>query len=179
MKTRDKILEGARNYLVKHGQAGFTVRAVAAEAEVNPGLVHHYFGSKDNLILSMLEHESVAILEEARRMKAEIGPEGMRKELIGGFFTNLVVGRLFVEAIILSEKSEKVKARLSDLLRSRREYFTVLVGIENPIDKVLMQSVLFGLQLLKKVDPEIDIGESVNRFISKYLVDVMLASTEK
>ena len=37
------------------GFAGTTIRAVAAEAGVDPALVHHYFGTKDDLFLAALE----------------------------------------------------------------------------------------------------------------------------
>ncbi len=176
MNTKEKILDGARRYLVKHGQAGFTVRAVAGEAGVNPGLVHHYFGSKDNLILSLLETESESLMANASKMKAEMGLEGMKKAIINGFFSNLVVGRLFVEAIILSEKSELVKSRLRDIIRSRREYFTELVGVTDPIDKILVQAVIFGLHLIQKIDPDIELETSINQFYSKYIIDGFLKS---
>ena len=37
------------------GFAGTSVRAIAAEAGVDPALVHHYFGTKDDLFLAALE----------------------------------------------------------------------------------------------------------------------------
>ena len=41
---------------VRHlGFAGTSVRAIAAEAGVDPALVHHYFGTKDDLFLAALE----------------------------------------------------------------------------------------------------------------------------
>ena len=38
--------------------AGTTIRAVAAEAGVDPALVHHYFGTKDDLFLAALRSRS-------------------------------------------------------------------------------------------------------------------------
>ncbi len=48
-RTRARILEAARRAFGEHGYDRATVRAVAAAAEVNPGLVMHYFGSKQEL----------------------------------------------------------------------------------------------------------------------------------
>jgi AcrR family transcriptional regulator len=53
--TRGAILLAARRSFADKGFASTTIRAVAAEAEVDPALVHHYFGSKDDLFLAALE----------------------------------------------------------------------------------------------------------------------------
>lgn len=53
--TRADILAAARARFADRGFAGTTVRAVAADAGVDAALVHHYFGSKDELFLAALE----------------------------------------------------------------------------------------------------------------------------
>ena len=53
--TRGQILDAARKSFADKGFGGTTIRAVAAEAGVDPALVHHYFGSKDDLFLAALE----------------------------------------------------------------------------------------------------------------------------
>ena len=53
--TRDQILESARGLFADRGFAGTTIRAVAAGAGVDPALVHHYFGTKDDLFVAALE----------------------------------------------------------------------------------------------------------------------------
>lgn len=53
--TRAAILTSARAGFAAHGFAGTTIRAVAGDAGVDPALVHHYFGSKDDLFLAALE----------------------------------------------------------------------------------------------------------------------------
>jgi AcrR family transcriptional regulator len=53
--TRASILAAARGLFASGGFAGTTIRAVAAEAGVDPALVHHYFGSKDELFVAALE----------------------------------------------------------------------------------------------------------------------------
>lgn len=47
--TQAKILEAARRLFADRGRERTTIRAVAAEAGVDPALVMHYFGSKDRL----------------------------------------------------------------------------------------------------------------------------------
>jgi AcrR family transcriptional regulator len=53
--TRGEILAAARESFAHKGFAGTTIRAVAATAGVDAALVHHYFGSKDDLFLAALE----------------------------------------------------------------------------------------------------------------------------
>ena len=53
--TRGQILAAARESFAHRGFSGTTIRAVAAEAGVDPALVHHYFGAKDDLFLAALE----------------------------------------------------------------------------------------------------------------------------
>jgi AcrR family transcriptional regulator len=53
--TRSAILAAARSSFAELGFAGTTIRAVAASAGVDAALVHHYFGTKDELFLAALE----------------------------------------------------------------------------------------------------------------------------
>jgi AcrR family transcriptional regulator len=52
--TRDAILAAARRRFAAAGYRGATIRAVAAEAGVDPALVHHYFGTKRELFAAVL-----------------------------------------------------------------------------------------------------------------------------
>jgi AcrR family transcriptional regulator len=54
-ETREHILAAARNQFGEHGYDGATIRGIAAEAGVNPALVHHFFGSKEQVFVAALE----------------------------------------------------------------------------------------------------------------------------
>ncbi len=45
-----RILNVARESFAEHGWAGTTVRGIARTADVDPALVYHYFGSKEQLL---------------------------------------------------------------------------------------------------------------------------------
>lgn len=49
--TRSQILTAARGLFAERGYSGTTLRGIASVAEVGPGLIHHYFGSKEALFL--------------------------------------------------------------------------------------------------------------------------------
>lgn len=53
--TRGEILEAARSSFAEAGFAGTSIRKVAASAGVDPALVHHYFGTKDDLFVAALQ----------------------------------------------------------------------------------------------------------------------------
>ncbi|MGY1770466.1 TetR/AcrR family transcriptional regulator [Blastococcus sp. SYSU D00813] len=49
------MLAAARAAFAERGYDGASIRAIAAAAEVDPALVHHYFGTKDKLFLAAVE----------------------------------------------------------------------------------------------------------------------------
>lgn len=53
--TRAGILAAARAQFAAQGFTRTTIRGVARDAGVDPSLVHHYFGSKDDLFVAALE----------------------------------------------------------------------------------------------------------------------------
>jgi AcrR family transcriptional regulator len=52
--TRQSILDAARRVFAERGFDKASIRAIAAAAEVDPALVHHYFGTKDKLFLASM-----------------------------------------------------------------------------------------------------------------------------
>ncbi|MFF1407918.1 TetR family transcriptional regulator [Streptomyces sp. NPDC058294] len=53
--TRDRILTAAREVFSARGYERTSVRAIAKAAEVDPALVHHYFGSKEEVFEAAVE----------------------------------------------------------------------------------------------------------------------------
>jgi AcrR family transcriptional regulator len=53
-ESRERILTAARSLFGQRGYDGTTIRAIAADAEVNPALLHHFFGSKEQVFVEAL-----------------------------------------------------------------------------------------------------------------------------
>jgi AcrR family transcriptional regulator len=53
--TKQAILEAARTVFADRGFDKASIRAIAAQAEVDPALVHHYFGTKEKLFLACVD----------------------------------------------------------------------------------------------------------------------------
>lgn len=70
--ARERIAAAAMHEFGEHGYDGATMRAIAARAEVDPALVHHYFGAKADLFAEVAgfpvrpDREVPAILRERR-----------------------------------------------------------------------------------------------------------------
>jgi AcrR family transcriptional regulator len=79
------VLDAARASFAEKGFRATTIRAVAASAGVDPALVHHYFGSKDNLFLAALE-----MPVDPREILApvvQLGPDGAGERLLRTFLS--------------------------------------------------------------------------------------------
>jgi AcrR family transcriptional regulator len=53
--ARERILEAARTEFAERGYDKTTVRGIAKAAGVDPALVHHYFGTKDEVFAAAIE----------------------------------------------------------------------------------------------------------------------------
>ena len=53
--TREAILDAARRAFAERGYQQATIREVAGIAGVDPALVHHYFGTKQDLFVAAVE----------------------------------------------------------------------------------------------------------------------------
>ena len=62
------LLDAAERLLIETGHAGLTTRRVAAEAGVNHGLVHYYFGSMEELLLQVVERFTDRLAERQKTM---------------------------------------------------------------------------------------------------------------
>jgi AcrR family transcriptional regulator len=68
--ARAALLDAAERLLIGHGHVGITTRKVAAEAGVNHGLVHYYFGSIEELLFQAMERYTERLLERQRALYA-------------------------------------------------------------------------------------------------------------
>jgi AcrR family transcriptional regulator len=78
--TREAILSAARGRFAEHGYDGATIRSIAADAGVDPALVHHYYGSKERLFAAAMrlpvvlsEAITAALAESARPPGVTVG----------------------------------------------------------------------------------------------------------
>jgi len=81
--TRAAIVRAAREEFSANGFEGTAVRAVARRAAVDPGLVRHYFGSKEALFAASLDLPVDPSALVARVVAG--GPDGIGERLVRSF----------------------------------------------------------------------------------------------
>ncbi len=55
-QTKERIVEAASRTLVRRGYHETSMKDIASEAGVAPGLAHYYFESKEDLLVAAIEH---------------------------------------------------------------------------------------------------------------------------
>jgi AcrR family transcriptional regulator len=65
-----RLLEAGESLLIEEGYAAITTRRLAAQAGVNHGLVHYYFGSMDALLIQVLERFTTRLIARQRALYA-------------------------------------------------------------------------------------------------------------
>jgi AcrR family transcriptional regulator len=117
--TRALILEAARTRLLADGYGGLSTRKVADEARVPLSQLHYHFGSKQGLILALLEEENRRRLARQHRMYAEDAPLWQRYERACDFLEDdLDSGyvRVLLEMIAAGWSNKEVGDMIRELL---------------------------------------------------------------
>jgi len=68
MTTRATILEAAKAALVESGFSALSTRSIAQRAGVPLSQIHYHYGTKQNLVLEVLEDENRKLLERQTRL---------------------------------------------------------------------------------------------------------------
>ena len=127
--TRSTILEAARRRLLADGFARLSTRGVAESAGVPLSQLHYHFGSKQQLILDLLEQENSRRLERQIEMYGEDRPLWQRYEQACDFLEDdLESGyvRVLQEMISAGWSDPIIGARVRELLQS---WLELLVGV--------------------------------------------------
>jgi AcrR family transcriptional regulator len=83
--TREAILDAARRAFAEHGYQQATIREVAGIAGVDPALVHHYFGTKQDLFVAAVEIPVNPFGAFIELVSEEGGLETLGERLLGLF----------------------------------------------------------------------------------------------
>jgi AcrR family transcriptional regulator len=129
LSTRATILEAARQRLLADGFAGLSTRAVADTAGVPLSQLHYHFGSKQQLILDLLEAENARRLARQIDMYAADQPLWRRYEQACDFLEDdLDSGyvRVLQEMIAAGWSEPAIGDRVRDLLQ---DWVDLIAGV--------------------------------------------------
>jgi AcrR family transcriptional regulator len=167
-----RIIAAMRASVSKRGAAGSTFDHVAREAGVSRGLLHYYFGSKEQLLVEVVRHDCEV---RNRNMDERLERAGSVEEILDA----LVVGlnefieddaggqAVIYEMLSASRHSEEIRAELAELYRQWRERLAGWLRVKEREGVIRLQaepeavaSILFalgdgfGIQVLS--DPDWD-----------------------
>ncbi|MEV5819474.1 TetR family transcriptional regulator [Micromonospora harpali] len=153
--TREAILDAARAAFAERGFDAASIRSIAAAAGVDPALVHHYFGGKDQLFLAAMG----APLDPGELLPRVLAgdPDGVGERLVRTFLGvwDSPAGTAAV-ALLRSAVSNEWTARLlreflvTQVLRRVLHHLDVDPA-ELPLRGSLVASQLVGLALMRYV----------------------------
>jgi AcrR family transcriptional regulator len=104
--TREDILRAARQRFADYGYAGATIRGIAADANVGAALVHHFYGTKEQLFAAAMR---LPVLP-SELLATAVGPGSGR--------TGEELGERMVRAALAAWGAQEVREAFLGLLRS-------------------------------------------------------------
>lgn len=139
-ETRTAILAAARHRFALDGYDRTTIRAVAAEAGIDPSMVMRYFGSKDGLF--------AAASDVDLRLPAveDLAPEQIGETLVRHFLQRWDDDRTLVVLLRASLTNTGAADRLRSIFTDQ---VTALAG--DPVRAALVASQMLGLALSRYV----------------------------
>ena len=150
--TRGGIVAAAREVFAERGHDGASIRHIAASAGVDPALVHHYFGTKEQLFLAVVQ-PPVSPADLVPRIVAG-DPAKLGERLVTTFismFESPVTAPAF-EALLRGAFANRLSGKLireffavQIIRRVVRELDAVVDAAELPLRANLAASQLLGL----------------------------------
>jgi len=118
-RTHAALLRAAGRVFAEHGFHGATLEAVAAEAGVSKGALYHYFRSKEQLFLALLEAHLAAGLSNIDAVIAERGTESRHLGAATETFLRRINDDprwlpLLLEFLAYGSRDPAAKARITD-----------------------------------------------------------------
>ncbi len=184
-QTKDRIVQAAYRALVKRGYHETSMKDIAAEAGVAPGLAHYYFETKEDLLVAAIEHACQPVMDAWQQagmnltgplpedadpmMVARMGFELAKEELrtYRGLFL------LTFDMFGVGLHNPKIAAAVRAFIEERRAFIAritqgVIAGMPDPptasadaIAAALWGS-LHGIYLQKVMNPDFDAEAAID-----------------
>jgi AcrR family transcriptional regulator len=190
--TREAILAAAREAFAERGFDRTSIRAIATSAGVDPALVHHYFGTKDELFLAAVEApmDPAKIIDSALAGSIDNLPERLLRVFLSAW-DNPVTGTAAL-ALVRSGLQHDWSARMLREFLATRILRRVLRAVpidpaEAPLRGSLVASQMIGLAMIRYVlkleplasaSPEVIIAEMAPN-IRRYLLEPLNSKEQR
>jgi AcrR family transcriptional regulator len=172
-----RIIEAMRASVARRGSAASTFDHVSREAGVSRGLLHYYFGTKEQLLVEAVRHDCELRLE---RLEQQLSRARSSEDFISLMGQNLQQSlaedpdfvTLVFELFTLSRRNSDIAVEYADLMRRTRERVARMLAAAQR-DRVLVlhaspevvAEILFslgdGLALRMLSEPDRDFTDTV------------------
>jgi AcrR family transcriptional regulator len=132
-RTREAILDAARRRFGAQGYDGTTIRGIAADAGVNPALVHHFYGTKERLFAAAMRLPAVPSEIFTHLLAAE-------RERLGGEFGSHL-GEILVQTVLRIWDVADIRTAFLGLLRSAATTEQALVMLREFVTSTILTSL--------------------------------------
>ncbi len=170
-----------RASVAKRGIAGSTFDHVAQEAGVSRGLLHYYFGTKEQLLIEVVRRESAVRIERLEQsIEVASDAEHVLDALVRSFEDWLGDGPapvMIYEMLTLAQRNEEIAAELTELGRRTRSHLAAALEHKRAagvlalrVDSELAAMFLFaladGVIVRRLSEPDLDIGPLTEQAIA-------------
>jgi TetR/AcrR family transcriptional repressor of uid operon len=172
---RREIIEAARTCFLRSGFHRTTTDEICREANITPGGLYHYFGSKEDLISAVIDRSADRAVDRMKSLISEAMDAESAFRQVSQFFYQVIqdpdfdnVTRLELEVWVEGLKNERLFEKSKRAWTMRRSWLEALVrrgledGIYDPevVDPhamaCLMISIFIGLRLGKLLGDDFD-----------------------
>ncbi|MGI5131816.1 TetR/AcrR family transcriptional regulator [Pseudonocardia sp. CA-107938] len=169
-RTRELLLESAREVFVEHGYQSSSIYEIAKRAGRTIGALYSHFGGKEGVFLALWDRDFAQLLDGYRAQARGAGDLGDAPAEAGDFWIRFLqrdpdLFRLFVEFWSHALREPDLRPRFAESLRQLRaavaeviEQYQRTYGISvaaAPTDIALViESLVDGFSLHKLADPE-------------------------
>jgi AcrR family transcriptional regulator len=177
-----RIVDAMRASVAQRGTAGSTFDHVSREAGVSRGLLHYYFGTKEQLLVEAVRRDCELRLE---RLERQLSAAATADDFIDLMAQNLQdtvredpdFVTLVFELFTLSRRNEDIAAEYAGLMRRTREQVAAMLALAQRegvlhlhADAESVAEVLFaigdGFALRMLSEPERDFGSTIDAGIT-------------
>jgi AcrR family transcriptional regulator len=155
--TRGEILAAARVEFSDRAFDGASIRAIAARAGVDPALVHHYFGTKEQLFLAAMDIPFV--------------PSELAAQIVSGPIAT--IGERAVRTFLLTWGDPVKRAPILALLRSAMTHDVAAALLRQFAARVMLARVVEGLQIAdRELRAEAAVSHLLGIAVMRYVVRI-------
>ena len=162
-----------RTSVAARGIAGSTFDHVASEAGVSRGLLHYYFGTKEQLLIEVVRRECDVRTE---RLEQAIEAAGSGEDVLDALVRSLEdwlgdgpAPVMIYEMLTLAQRNEEIAVELAELGRRTRSHLSdaldrkraggvLSLRVEPELAAMFLFALADGVIVRRLSEPELDIG---------------------